>query len=367
MRPVAAAVMLTSTVGVATADDLSLALRASGMAEHEATLRAEGAQAPCDLALLADADYRLLEVGLVPLRRLRSELSRLCPEPTTPTRTTTPPAAAASTATAPPPMGPAAAAPAHLEPHHHPKAVHEALFAAGRRGSAPPPHLRGPPPRPSPHLRAHVPQDLELTAGNETPCPPGWARDTRGYCSPPITGCYPPHVPTDVAATANATGFVSVKSFAHLGLNDDALNAAILAAYACTANVFLPPGDYRFNSTVHLPNQILLSGERQRCHSCACLEISRPRPRRNTSLEIFSEGPQPSLALHAGGSRAVGEFLTPAGAVIYAPSDGPAFQIGPHISRVHLHVRTALCASHRFVTGLDDRPRNDLCRLRRTL
>ena len=36
----------------------------------------------------------------------------------------------------------------------------------------------------------------------------------------------------------------------------------------------------------------------------------------------------------------MGEFLTPAGAVIYAPPDGPAFQIGPHISRVHLHVRT---------------------------
>ena len=160
-------------------------------------------------------------------------------------------------------MAPAAPAHRHPEPHHHPKAVHEALFAAGRRGSAPPPHLRGPPPRPSPHARAHAPQDPALAAGSEPPCPPGWARDTRGYCSPPITGCFPPHVPTDVAATANTTGFVSVKSFAHLGLNDDAVNAAILAAYACTANVFLPPGDYRFNSTVHLPNQILLSGERQ--------------------------------------------------------------------------------------------------------
>jgi hypothetical protein len=80
-------------------------------------------------------------------------------------------------------------------------------------------------------------------------------------------------------------------------LNDDAVRAAIVAAYACTANVFLPPAAYRFNSTVHLPDQILLSGS----------------------------------------SRAVGEFLAPAGAVIYAPKDGPAFQIGPHISRVHLH------------------------------
>ena len=257
MRPAAA--LLAAALGAATADDLTLTLRASGMAEHEAALRAEGALKPCDLALLADADYRLLGVGLVPLRRLRSELSRLCPEPTTPTPTATP----ASTATAPPPAAPAHR---HPEPHHHPKAVHEALFAAGRRGSAPPPHLRGPPPRPSPDARAHAPQDPALAAAGEPPCPPGWARDTRGYCSPPITGCYPPHVPTDVAATANATGFVSVKSFAHLGLNDDAVNAAILAAYACTANVFLPPGDYRFNSTVHLPNQILLSGERLLLH-----------------------------------------------------------------------------------------------------